>query len=220
MHPDDTTASAPDNRDRRAYFGAYNAAHLQDHLEYAAAYRAGHREELRVKATAYRAAHRAEKAAYDAAHKEERRAAAAAWRAAHRDEFLAKRRVSSNSWYAAHREEARAKRAANSEHKAAYRAAQNAQREEVLRAWASSGCLVCGFSDLRAIDAHHPDPSLKDRGIGTIRNPSTLTTALSICVPLCRNHHAILHAMLRNGSKGCATADMVAILKAERKELP
>lgn len=59
-------------------------------------------------------------------------------------------------------------------------------------------CVYCGFSDPRAIDFHHRDPSMK------LVNPCQIflkgwgwkrvLKELDKCDPVCKNCHAILHA--------------------------
>lgn len=59
-------------------------------------------------------------------------------------------------------------------------------------------CLQCGFSDWRAIDFHHREPSDKEITIAEMVTRGWSWTRMLIelekCDPLCRNCHAILHA--------------------------
>lgn len=89
----------------------------------------------------------------------------------------------------------------------------------VMQEWATDGCSVCGFSDMRAIQAHHIDPTEKEHDIGRLRGHylslSQLREELAKCVPLCSNHHDILHTMWRNGHAGKDSAEIVAIMREE-----
>jgi hypothetical protein len=80
---------------------------------------------------------------------------------------------------------------------------QNRQfKLNVINQWKGNGCQVCGFDDVRAIDAHHVNPDEKDKRAHSIYalaacSLTRLTQELAKCIPLCRNHHNILHHILR-----------------------
>ena len=187
--------------------------------EYHAAYRAAHREEKNAYAAAYHAAHREKRAAYASAyrvsHLDKELARHAAYRAAHREEM--------HAYYVAHQEERLAYHAAyRAKHYEELRAQGFARRAElreeiaaIKRAWAPDGCLVCGRMDLRGIDAHHRDPTEKESGVARIHNLDKLREELVKCVPLCGYCHQVLHAMLRNGSKGMDTEAVVELMKRD-----
>jgi hypothetical protein len=67
----------------------------------------------------------------------------------------------------------------------------------VFNEWRARGCAVCGTDDIRVIQAHHLDPSQKDRDHTRVKRPDLMAAALAKCVPLCANHHFILHDELR-----------------------
>ena len=181
------------------------------------------KERRRARNRAYYLAHKAEglarSNAWNAAHREYRRAYARAHYQAHRDEI----RVYGKNYYATHRDQvlARSKAwaGAHKQQKSAGEAVRcalrRAEREQVIRAWAPEGCVVCGFTDLRAIDAHHRKPLEKERNIGSIKRAEELSPELAKCVPLCRNHHQILHDMWRKGCRGKSTEEVIAIMRAE-----
>ena len=95
--------------------------------------------------------------------------------------------------------------------------AVRATRDIVRREWAPNGCMVCGFSDLRALDAHHSDPREKECNVSTIANPDRLAKELRNCVPLCRNHHQILHVMWNNGHREKDSTELIAIMREEHE---
>lgn len=74
------------------------------------------------------------------------------------------------------------------------------QRKRLIRIftkWRKQGCKRCGFSDWRAIDAHHINrekkrssiPRLIRNGVSAIK----LLEELRLCESLCKNCHAIHH---------------------------
>ena len=68
----------------------------------------------------------------------------------------------------------------------------------MFREWRESGCSRCGFDDIRAIQAHHTDPSEKEATVAFITGVDVLTRELSRCVPLCANCHFIVHDEMRH----------------------
>lgn len=108
------------------------------------------------------------------------------------------------AWYEDHKQELKEERVRLSE-----------ERTSIKRDWAPTGCLVCGFSDLRAIDAHHLDPKEKERNLSSTLSPEAFSEELEKCVPLCVNHHRILHAMWRNGHRGKDSSELIAIMREE-----
>lgn len=88
------------------------------------------------------------------------------------------------------------------------------------REWREQGCRVCAVTDYRIVQAHHMDPSQKDvdastivRSCAGIANLEALTSELAKCIPLCANHHILVHEELRNGHKGCALDEVIEYLK-------
>jgi hypothetical protein len=77
------------------------------------------------------------------------------------------------------------------------------RRETKRRAIASFGgvCAACGSANVpAALDFHHPDPSKKEFAIsvdGIYRSWEKVRKELEICVMLCANCHAEIHAGLR-----------------------
>ena len=106
-----------------------------------------------------------------------------------------------------------------SEHARRQEAEREAQRV-VWQEWAPYGCLVCDETDQRVLQAHHVDPNEKDCTVGQLRwslrtRPEVYMAELAKCVPLCSNHHDILHAMWNNGHAQKGTMEIVAILREE-----
>jgi hypothetical protein len=85
------------------------------------------------------------------------------------------------------------------------------------REWRAQGCLVCGESDWRVIDAHHVDVSEKEVGVGRATNLATVESELAKCVPLCANHHRLVHIELHDGHAGASLDEVIAYLKAARQ---
>ena len=63
---------------------------------------------------------------------------------------------------------------------------------------ASHPCLVCGESDSRVIHPHHVNPSARGRKFLNIWKLDEMRAELSKCVPLCANHHILVHHMMRD----------------------
>lgn len=59
-----------------------------------------------------------------------------------------------------------------------------------------SGCARCGFSDIRALEFHHRDPSTKSFSIGAKLHWSLakLQAEAEKCDIICANCHAIEHS--------------------------
>ncbi len=106
---------------------------------------------------------------------------------------------------------------ANREKRLAYAAEQRmaSPAKALFREWRSAGCLVCGESDVRVIQAHHIDPSQKESIVSQMTNPESLAKELSKCVPLCANHHILVHHELRNGQKGRLLEEIIAYLRGQ-----
>lgn len=81
------------------------------------------------------------------------------------------------------------------------------------REWRSEGCCVCGITDWRVIQAHHIDPSTKEEEVAWISNLITLEKELLKCVPLCANHHILVHDLIRNEFSESSLEDVVYHLK-------
>ena len=185
------------------YNRKYSAEHREETAEYNRKYSAEHTEEIVEYRRKYYAEHAKEinerNRKYSAEHREEQASRSRKYSAAHTEELAEYRR----KYNAAHVEARRARLASRRQ-----------ERDAVRRAWAPNGCLVCGFSDIRAIDAHHRDPREKDRCPSRSASLDELREELAKCDPLCRNHHGILHDMWHNGSKGMSTEAVVAQMMA------
>jgi hypothetical protein len=88
------------------------------------------------------------------------------------------------------------------------------ERYRIIIEWCPDGCLVCGWKDVRAIDQHHVDPSQKDREVSRWTNAEALKEELKKCVPLCANHHRVLHANLRLAPAGATTDEMIEVMRS------
>lgn len=120
-----------------------------------------------------------------------------------------------------HPEEARAKDRAyyakHREHEKAQVARVRAKNPAVIlyRQWRERGCVVCGITDYRIVEGHHVDPSEKEARLGALYDLDAMRAELAKCVPLCRNHHTLVHAELRNGFRGAALQDVIDYLRGE-----
>ena len=117
--------------------------------------------------------------------KEEKLAAVTTWRKAHPE----KCRAHSQKY------EAKNRLAIN----ARARALGEACKIEAYRIKAESGCVKCGFSDPRALDFHHLDPSTKVRRAacgfaGVYSSLNSVWDEAKKCEVLCANCHRIHHA--------------------------
>lgn len=85
----------------------------------------------------------------------------------------------------------------------------------------SRGCSVCTCQDSRVIQAHHRDPEAKDSNIrghsGEFIPPAKMIAELAKCVPLCSNHHDLVHAVIRNGCASWPLEDILAKLRREHR---
>lgn len=118
-----------------------------------------------------------------------------------------KRLAAAAAYRAAHLEESRARN----------RAYKHDRPTAVMfREWRSAGCVVCGESDVRVIQAHHVDPAIKDSDIAQIRKDvEAMAAELTKCIPLCANHHILVHDALCNGHRGRPMDEVIAFLKGE-----
>lgn len=211
----------------REFFHACSTGYLGLHAECrdcgakrSRAYHEAHRDELAAKRVAFVAAHREEvnaqqRASY-AKHRGKRRAGSVAYNQAHLDE----RRAYRLQYDAAHPGVAAAKsREARLRDPEAYNAGRRAYRAQnaavvMFREWREeSGCAVCGESDYRVLQGHHIDPAEKDCSLTRVRNAAVMAAELAKCIPLCANHHILVHEELRNGHKGCAMDEVIEYLK-------
>jgi phage FluMu gp28-like protein len=83
------------------------------------------------------------------------------------------------------------------------------------REWRRTGCCICGFNDWRAVVAHHIDPREKNVDVCFVTNAQRMAEELAKCVPLCANHHAIVHDELRHDHKGCSLSDVIESIQTE-----
>src|SRR3990172_11660060 len=84
-----------------------------------------------------------------------------------------------------------------------------ARNRNILNGWKSSHpCTVCGESDIRCLDVHHPDPTTKKRynfrSTGIAQKLSgygaeTLLKELATCQSLCANCHRKVHGVTPHG---------------------
>lgn len=81
------------------------------------------------------------------------------------------------------------------------------------RTWRKQGCVVCGESDVRAVEGHHRDPVEKERNLSGITDVVVMAAELAKCIPICANHHRILHDELRNGLNGVSIDDATSELR-------
>lgn len=168
-------------------------------------------EEGAARHLANRDENRTKSAAYYVEHREERLAYALEYRLTHGETISA--------WYLAHRDEQRARCAAYSvshkEELAKYHAKYRANNKcsVFYRKWRSVGCIVCSESNVVALHAHHLNPKDKENKVSQIRDMDALRIELAKCVPICANHHAILHHELHDGHKGCSSKDVIEYLR-------
>ena len=127
---------------------------------------------------------------------------------------LEKRREYNRAYHLAHREEIN-ERLRRIRRPRTTKQPPRAERPggRVFRAWREQGCLVCGIADYRVIAAHHVDPAEKDRSVSRIVDVESVKVELAKCVPLCANHHILVHAALSNGHKGAPLGEIIAYLK-------
>lgn len=74
------------------------------------------------------------------------------------------------------------------------------------------GCLVCGISDpIFLLHLHHVDGRAKKANIALMRlwKPERVIVELAKTVPLCANHHAIVHHELRRDGAGMELSQLV-----------
>jgi hypothetical protein len=69
--------------------------------------------------------------------------------------------------------------------------------------WRSVPCARCGETyHLCQMEAHHVDPTIehkKVRGsVSKIKNLEAMMAELELCIPVCKNCHALIHWELRN----------------------
>jgi hypothetical protein len=90
-----------------------------------------------------------------------------------------------------------------------------AEGRAIYEEWKASGCIVCGFDFMPAIEAHHLDGNEK------LGNPSqmllrhaALREELSKSVPLCANHHAVATHLERHGVDISTSERLIAEVKA------
>ena len=90
------------------------------------------------------------------------------------------------------------------------------RQREAFDAWRSAGCVVCGMTLVKAIDAHHVDPREKDyniaRALGQLTDEE-LAAELEKCVPICRNDHALVGRELRAGGDALPFDDLVQLIR-------
>jgi len=70
-------------------------------------------------------------------------------------------------------------------------------RDKVRAYMSTHPCVVCGFSDPRALDFHHRDPKTKTATVSqllTQRKEAELWTEVEKCDVMCANCHRIHHA--------------------------
>lgn len=91
-------------------------------------------------------------------------------------------------------------------HRADYKAADKATKYRIRKernAWwleyrKQFSCTKCGFSDSRALDFHHLDPSQKDLEVSTLvshaYSKESILNEIEKCICLCANCHRITHA--------------------------
>ena len=74
---------------------------------------------------------------------------------------------------------------------------RRANREKLIGYKKTLSCSKCGFSDHRALEFHHVDPSIKDGNIATLIHDHPFEYVLNEinkCVVLCANCHRIEHS--------------------------
>lgn len=179
----------PDARQSDGFRGACKACISTQNQVYNRAHYAENREEIKARSRAW-SSRNAEKA----------RAVSRASHLAHRDERNARQRAH----YLANCERIKAD-------SKQYR--RNAPGVVFFREWRSRGCRVCGENDFRCIQSHHVDPREKEFTLARIRNLDIVVAELAKCVPLCANHHILVHEELRNGHKDCALDEVIEYLK-------
>ena len=61
---------------------------------------------------------------------------------------------------------------------------------------------MCGVYAPSIMAAHHLNPDEKDGTVGRMGGKQATIDELTKCVPLCFNHHQLVHSALRNGGQG------------------
>jgi predicted restriction endonuclease len=87
-----------------------------------------------------------------------------------------------------------------------------------LHEWYKQGCLVCGVYAPSIIEAHHVDPVGKEFEVGHVKTMDELMDELSKCVPLCKNHHSLMHLAMRNGGAGMGWDALVEYVKTKHPQ--
>lgn len=67
---------------------------------------------------------------------------------------------------------------------------------EYINQWKSQGCCKCGDKRIYVIDAHHIDPTVKDKDLSILKVNCSLERIqkeLDKCVPFCANCHRAFH---------------------------
>ena len=85
--------------------------------------------------------------------------------------------------------------------------------QQVRDEWCWTGCLVCGVNAPGIIAAHHIDPSDKEYAISQISNAEKMRAELAKCVPLCMNHHQLIHIEMNNGGAGLGLDALVRLVR-------
>jgi hypothetical protein len=141
-----------------------------------------------------------------------------AYRASHKE----KRHEQTHRYYTKHKKEINRRNSATRKLRWEYFLEKERDRRhnspvaKAFTEWRMQGCLGCGPCDYRVVEAHHLNPEEKERNPGSFRSIKELellVNELGKCVPLCANHHKLLHIELRNGHKDCTTEEVVEFLK-------
>lgn len=70
------------------------------------------------------------------------------------------------------------------------------RNKEYIDNWKKQGCLKCGEMRIYLIDAHHIDPTIKDKNLSKLKINCSLEKIqkeLDKCIPLCSNCHREFH---------------------------